>query len=232
MSIGQQLLDVPFGEMISSLGLAIAEAQFALDTNSMAILRQMGEPDTVTLPFCRVEYNSPESRTGDENADPLTVTDQDIQTSMLGAGFQPTFYQFAETIIEVKIAITMSFERDYSVTISSKKEQKEKYKKKTIARTTTVDASYSSKYNYTAEGSSLLRTRLVPVPPNTVVAQMIEMRTSAMQMAYDLKRQQVEAELALVQAKINAEAEEEAKKRAAAEQEAKEKAEKEKTEKK
>lgn len=199
MSIGQQLLDVPFGEMISSLGLAIAEAQFALDTNSMEILRQMGEADTVTLPFCRVNYKNGE----------LEINDEDISTSMLGAGFQPTFYQFAETIIEVKIAITISIDRDYSVKVSQTTDTKKQsgvVKKKTVARTTTVDASYSSKYNYTAEGSSLLRTRLVPVPPNSVVAQMIEMRTTAMQMEYDLKRQQIEADIAAAQAAINKEA--------------------------
>jgi hypothetical protein len=35
--------------------------------------------------------------------------------------------------------------------------------------TTPVDATYTSKYNYSAEGSSLLRTKLVPVPPPSVL---------------------------------------------------------------
>jgi hypothetical protein len=30
--------------------------------------------------------------------------------------------------------------------------------------TTTVDATYSSKYNYSAEGASLLRCNLLPIP--------------------------------------------------------------------
>lgn len=198
MSIGQQLLDVPFGEMISSLGIAIAEAQYNLDTNSMDILRQMGEKDTVTLPFCKVNYSGGE----------ISITDEDVSTSMIGAGFQPTFYQFAETIIEVKIAINISYERSYTRTSNVKEEVKDKRKKKRpIARTTTVDASYSSKYNYSAEGSSLLRTRLVPVPPNTVVAQMIDMRTTAMQLEFDLKRQQMEADLAAAQTAVNEKAE-------------------------
>lgn len=193
MSIGQQLLDVPFGEMISSLGLAIAEAQHKLDTNSMDILRQMGEKETVSLPFCRVNYDGND----------LTISDEEIPTSMIGAGFQPTFYQFAETIIEVKIAITMSYDIEKSVSVGSEMNSKAKYKKKTVSRTTTVDASYSSKYNYSAEGSSLLRTRLVPVPPNSVISQMLELRATAMQMDFELKRAQIEADIAAAQASIS-----------------------------
>ncbi len=199
MSIGQQLLDVPFGEMISSLGLAIAEAQCALDSNSIEILRQMGEPETVSLPFCTVKYDSGS----------LTIEDSEVPTSMIGAGFQPTFYQFAETIIEVKIAITMSYERDYSSSVSQSSDMRAKYKKKTVTRSTTVDASYSSKYNYSAEGSSLLRTRLVPVPPNNIISQMLELRGTAIQLNFEIERAKVEAELAIAQAEIAAKAAEE-----------------------
>ena len=200
MSIGQQLLDVPFGEMISSLGIAIAQAQQALDTNSINILKQMGEKDTVSLPFCTVEYKD----------NKVIIEDKPLETSMIGAGFQPTFYQFAETIIEVKIAINMSYEREYGVKSSVETSTKDarrskKEAKKPIARTTTVDASYSSKYNYSAEGSSLLRTRLVPVPPNTTIADIIELRSSAMQLAFDLERTKIEGEIAIAQAQAESE---------------------------
>lgn len=200
MSIGQQLLDVPFGEMISSLGIAIAQAQQALDTNSINILKQMGEKDTVSLPFCTVEYKD----------NKVIIDDKPLETSMIGAGFQPTFYQFAETIIEVKIAINMSYEREYGVKSSVETSTKDarrskKEAKKPIARTTTVDASYSSKYNYSAEGSSLLRTRLVPVPPNTTIADIIELRSSAMQLAFDLERTKIEGEIAIAQAQAESE---------------------------
>lgn len=200
MSIGQQLLDVPFDEMISSLGIAIAQAQQALDTNSINILKQMGEKDTVSLPFCTVEYKD----------NKVIIEDKPLETSMIGAGFQPTFYQFAETIIEVKIAINMSYEREYGVKSSVEASTKDarrskKEAKKPIARTTTVDASYSSKYNYSAEGSSLLRTRLVPVPPNTTIADIIEMRSSAMQLAFDLERTKIEGEIAIAQAQAESE---------------------------
>ena len=188
MSIGQQLLDVPFGEMVSSLGMAIAQAQCALDQNSIEILKMMGEADTVTLPMVEtMEYSNKK----------LTVKDKDFSTSMIGAGFQPTFYQFAETVIEVKMAISMSqessSERNTKTTETSNK--KNFWRNKSTARTTTVDATYSSKYNYSAEGSSLLRTRLVPVPPNTIIAQVIDMRNQAMNKIFELESKRIEAEL-------------------------------------
>lgn len=196
MSIGHQLLNVPFGKMISSLGRAIADAQRSLDENSIQILEEMGVDKTVSLPFVKVHYNEIDGG--------LELTDEPIQTSMIGAGFQPTFYQFAETIIEVKIAITMSYEytNSYNRKNESGSEASSTYSwdgrnsdydyKRTVTTATTVDAGYSNKYNYNTEGSSLLRTRLVPVPPNPLISQMIEMRSRAMEKVFDLKMRDCE----------------------------------------
>ena len=112
---------------------------------------------------------------------------------MIGAGFQPTFYQFAETVIEVKMAISMSqensSERNTKTTETTNK--KSFWRTKSTARTTTVDATYSSKYNYSAEGSSLLRTRLVPVPPNAIIAQVIDMRNQAMNKMFQIEADKI-----------------------------------------
>jgi len=51
-----------------------------------------------------------------------------------------------------------------------------------------VDASYSSKYSYSAEGSSLLRTKLATVPPPTI----LEERIRSMMDAADARRQPAE----------------------------------------
>lgn len=40
--------------------------------------------------------------------------------------------------------------------------------------TASVNASYSSKYDYKVEGSSLLRVRLVPVPPPAMLQEYME----------------------------------------------------------
>lgn len=200
MSIGHQLLNVPFGQMISSLGRAIADAQRSLDENSIQVMKEMGQDQTVSLPFVAVHYN--------ENDGGLEVTDAPLMTSMIGAGFQPTFYQFAETIIEVKIAITMSYEYSNSYQRKSETGTESTYDyqwkgknsdydyKRTVTTATTVDAGYSNKYNYNTEGSSLLRTRLVPVPPNSLISQMIEMRSRAMEKVFEMKMRECEKQIA------------------------------------
>lgn len=201
MSIGQQLLNVPFDEMICSLGTAIAQAQYQLDQNSIEILRIMGEDNTVSLPFVSVSYNDK----ADASGSPLTISDNEIATSMIGAGFQPTFYQFAETIIEVKIAISMSYENSYERTYGKEQEIKDtRLKKRPVTTTTTVDATYANKYNYSAEGSSLLRTRLVPVPPNPMISQVIEMRNQAMEKFFEIEMKKCEAEIEEASKKLEA----------------------------
>jgi len=69
----------------------------------------------------------------------------------------PTFYQFSESVIEVKIAITMARSTEFKVEAGGKLGWG--------PFSASVDASYSRKYDYKAEGSSLLRTTLVPLPP-------------------------------------------------------------------
>ncbi|SDB15053.1 hypothetical protein SAMN02910298_00804 [Pseudobutyrivibrio sp. YE44] len=192
MSIGTQLLDVPFADMVTSLGEAIANAQYALDQNSITLLKEMGVDGTVSLPFVSVSYNSsydPNKLGDEENSNnPFSINDAPMLTSMIGAGFQPTFYQFAETIIEVKIAIKISREREYTRNRNSKRDVEDKTeKKRPVTRSTTVDATYSNKYNYSAEGSSLLRTRLVPVPPNQTISQLIDMRNKVMEKYFEIE---------------------------------------------
>ncbi|MCL1487204.1 MAG: hypothetical protein MH186_04330 [Marinobacter sp.] len=115
--------------------------------------------------------------------------------SMMELGFTPTFYQFIDTIIEVKIAIKMTRTRESSRTLTeasrdsssssagSKRgggvfslfggKRSSSYAGKSSVQTTQVDATYSSKYSYSAEGASLLRTKLVPVPPPAILEERI-----------------------------------------------------------
>jgi hypothetical protein len=113
--------------------------------------------------------------------------------SMLELGFSPTFYQFVDTIIEVKIAIKIT--RTIEVGRSSRNTANQSANSSTKsagvkfgfgrvgvnsgatnnsqATTSQVDATYSAKYSYSAEGSSLLRTKLVPLPPPPILEERI-----------------------------------------------------------
>lgn len=304
--IGQELLDVPMGDMIHQMAIAIADAQRKLDENSIDTAQMMGGLETVTDPvtgevtftdsrvfFGKEKLLVPDAvtahnlstdlafrasvreamgagnftetnvvgatsaaftlsfmenhtnttftadyptagavalnltdkiyRTGDgSHANPYqyykftgtdsssdrvytevsqystniakasTLSDDSIlyvpsRLSMLELGFTPTFYQFVDTIIEVKISI--KYTQDGSQVNSSGSSNFNKNaahgglrglifggKNNKTVTTSHVNAAYSQKYSYSAEGSSLLRTKLVPIPPPAILEERIRLQ--------------------------------------------------------
>src|SRR6478609_2980186 len=164
MAIGQELLNVPFGEMVTSLGQAISQAQLQLDTTSMKIAQIMaGEA-----------YDVPDADGDGTHEERLLVQFGGEELSMLELGFTPSFYHFVDTIIEVKISITMS--NEISSSLSTFRGSFNSYFAifAAGASVSSVSASYASKYNYSAEGSSLIRTKIQPVPPPAIFEQRIK----------------------------------------------------------
>jgi len=145
-SVGQELLNVPFAEMVTKLGLGIANAQTDLDTNSAKVAKFMADTK-IPLPSIK---------------DPTKT----IEFPLISMGFFPGFYQFTESIIEVKMAITMATSTEKSVSASAKAGWG--------PFSASVNASYSSKYDYKVEGSSLLRVKLAPVPPPAILQEYME----------------------------------------------------------
>jgi hypothetical protein len=265
--IGQELLDVPMGDMIRQMAFAIAEAQIVLDQNSIDVAEMMGGLRTitdglgnVTFEDSRVFFGTEKVRKSDAierhnsiksiqqkaeirialgqaayhptiqtitNFDPttnptpiqtdkyveysgayyvkdgttskqiayedFTITSIDTASdanivelprriSMLECGFTPTFYQFVDTIIEVKISIKYTQEGESTISRTQNNNSSSvslgfgfaKVKAGKTVQTSQVNASYSQKYSYSAEGSSLLRTKLVPIPPPAVLEQRIQ----------------------------------------------------------
>lgn len=122
---------VPFDEMIAAVGTGIAEAQRKLDSISVEITKMMS---------------------GAESKDRIKLGDNAKTYSLLELGFTPTFYQFVDTVLEIKIAFSMNSEKSGDQTTVQ-------------AKSTTVDASYANRFSYPVEGSSVLRTKLVTVAP-------------------------------------------------------------------
>ncbi|MBC6907093.1 hypothetical protein DWB84_16750 [Saccharophagus sp. K07] len=179
MSIGTELLNAPFPEMIKTLGVSIAEAQYELDLVSMKIARMMAgyapdpEPEDGSLPA------SP--ATPERNM--LVPLGDGKQYSLLELGFTPNFYQFVDTLIEIKISISMSRETNFnrsSTTVNANvKGSVGFFSASASMRVSTVSASYASKYQYSAEGSSLMRTKLVPVPAPALLEERIRAMIAA-----------------------------------------------------
>lgn len=258
--IGQELLDVPMGDMIRQMAFAIAEAQVVLDQNSIEVAEMMGGLRTITDDAGNVTFEdsriylgtdkiskaaavelhnstnniqqkaeiramlngsfTPElDATFDPASDTLdtgkyaqvngviyihgtsgnveveprnfTITlDDDAagivslprRISMLECGFTPTFYQFVDTIIEVKISIKYTQEGTYNTASSFGNTSAPRRiglgflrgRSGRNVQTAQVNASYSQKYSYSSEGSSLLRTKLAVVPAPIVLQDRIE----------------------------------------------------------
>ena len=188
-SVGQDLLDVPFPEMVQKLALAIAESQMALDMNSIDVAQTLA---STMLPEETVIVAIEETVDADGKVTGTEVLYNEKEMPLLVYGLNPTFYEFTETIIEVKMSITMkterSAEREFGKKFSftNKTDIKTNFSAgggflgslfgapkvsasikntTTVAYTSTYNAKYSQKYSYNAEGTSLLRTTLKPVPP-------------------------------------------------------------------
>ena len=169
MAIGQELLDVPFGEMVTSLGVAIGHAQFELDRVSLQIAQMMAGQE-FTVPGEDGEPGEPQR---------LLVEFGGQQLSMLELGFTPSFYHFVDTIIEVKVSITIATERSFSGSSFRGSMSGSVGFFSAGARVSSVSASYASKFNYSAEGSSLIRTKIQPVPAPAILEERIRLLIGA-----------------------------------------------------
>lgn len=174
--IGEALSNVPIGQLIKNVALGIAEGQTAVDVESIRTAQMMSgygpnkiDGQTMEMEDYRVAFGR------DADGKPELV-------SMMELGFTPVFYQFIDTLIEVKMAITVTRNNDNvvknkgnetSVSVNRKRYFGWFSSSSVTVRSTPVDATYASKYSYTAEGSSLVRTKMVPVPPPAILEERI-----------------------------------------------------------
>jgi hypothetical protein len=160
--------------MVLKLASAIAEGQYKLDMVSCKIAKFMG--DKKAAPVYLPDLTDEEGK-------------KEIVTSLIGAGFQPTFYQFTDTIIEVKMAISMNQTTEASISMEASAGWG--------PFSASVNASYSSKYSYSVEGSSLLRTKITPLPPNPFMQKVLDMKAQQMQQEFNIKMKEMEIQLEL-----------------------------------
>ncbi len=77
--------------------------------------------------------------------------------SMIELGFVPNFYQFVDTVINMKIAITITKNKEGQYNLNA----------------ATVDANYSSSYDYKMELAASVQTKIVPIPPPAILEERI-----------------------------------------------------------
>src|SRR4051812_20895090 len=128
--IARMLEQAPLGSLVESLGIAIANAQFAMDQNSLAILEKMAAEE-VTL------HNG---------SKPVTKT-------LLDLGFSPSFYHITEANVEARVAFSSSQSQEATVGASVR------VGSAFSMVCAQVNASYTNKYSFHAEGSSSISAR-------------------------------------------------------------------------
>lgn len=168
MAVGQELLDVPIADMVRDLAGAVAEGQLALDRASIDTLKFLAsQANAIELIPEVVEVIAPTSSSvgvngQNVNVPGVSVTQQPttpVKTTLLQAGLLPTFYQFTEALIEVKLSVTL---KQSSTTETSGRPGFTR--RSVMAFAAPVNFRNASTYSHTAEGSSLLRVTMKPVP--------------------------------------------------------------------
>lgn len=168
MAIGQELLDIPIADMVRDLASAVAEGQLSLDRASIDTLRFLAsDANAIDLipQVTEVIASAPTTISvggSDVTVPGVSVTQQPVapvKTTLLQAGLLPTFYQFTEALIEVKLSVTLK------ETGATQTDGRPGFGKRGVmAFAAPVNFRNASTYSHTAEGSSLLRVTMKPVP--------------------------------------------------------------------
>ena len=153
MSVGHELLDVPLPDMVTKLALGIADAQRALDENSVETAKVLAVETIEVVPGV--------TETIDADGGVTFVNAPAIPMSLLQVGLNPTFYQFAEATIEVSMDIKTTTATETNVAVSAKA----KVGFSMWSASIQVDVEHNRKFGKEVHGTSRLVTRLVPVPP-------------------------------------------------------------------
>lgn len=138
---GKLLASMPIDAMITMLGTGVARAQEALDKRGIDAARALGET-MVSLP---------------DPKDPSIVRNR----SLLSLGFVPTFYQFSEASLELKVEMHYQVEENLNV----HGEANVSGNMGPVAIAASANADYGRKFGMDASMMTHLRLNLVSVPP-------------------------------------------------------------------
>lgn len=157
-SVGQELLDVPLPEMVLKLALGIAEAQKALDENSVETSKALADT-TIPLVMAVTQTIAADGTVSFTNAAPVDV-------ALLQIGLLPTFYQFSEATIEVSMDIKTTTSTETNINMGVKANVGFSMWSASVS----LDVSHNRKFGKEVKGTSRLVTKLVPVPPPPRIA--------------------------------------------------------------
>lgn len=159
--VGNELAEVPFGDFLANVAQGIADGQRALDLTSVQTLVALSQiivdvipevtevitPESLTVP---VSGQNPVQVTG---ARVSTIVSPAIKMNALQAGIVPTFYQFTEATIQLKMSVQMREELDSQGKRSGIR-----------AFSSSVNFRTKNTFSYSVEASSSVTAVIRPVP--------------------------------------------------------------------
>jgi hypothetical protein len=162
--VGSELQEVPFGEMIRSIAQGIADGQHALDLAAVQTLIALSNTYVDVIPEIS-EVITPQPLTVPISGQPsievtgarvTAVASDPVQMTALQAGLLPTFYQFTEVDIDLKMSIQLrqvtQTETDGTQSVGI------------FAFGSHVNFRNQNTYSYSVDASSSVTATLKPVP--------------------------------------------------------------------
>jgi len=165
--VGNELQEANFGEILRSVAQGIADGQRALDLAAIQTLTVLSNTPVDIIPEV-AEVITPQPITVPISGQPsiqvtgarVTATPSPaIQMSALQAGLLPTFYQFTEATIDLKISIQL---RQATETDTDGSTQTNAI----FAFASHVNFRTQNTYSYQVDASSSVTATLKPVPAN------------------------------------------------------------------
>ena len=139
-----ELLGGPLGELISSIGKGVGDAQAALDEGA---LRQ-----TLELYDTSMDHQ----RTGEELK---------LLNLIRGMGYQPTFYTIPETEVEAQVSLSLDLRSEQSSPVGGN--SLSRY----AVNATPLNAGNVNRFGLQSSAMAKLKFKVVPVPPPTSVSE-------------------------------------------------------------
>ena len=165
-SVGAELQEAGFGEIISSIAKGIADGQRALDRDALDTLIVLSKTMVPVIPeisevITGQPITVPISGAGSIQVTGARVTatpSDPVEMSALQCGLLPTFYQFTEAVIDLNLSI--------QIRIATQTESDGSQNTGLFAFASHVNFRTQNTFSYQVSASSSVTATMKPVPPN------------------------------------------------------------------
>lgn len=164
--VGNELQEVDFGELVRSIAQGIADGQRALDLSSIKTLQVLANTTVKVIPEVSEVITPAPIQVNVSGQPPIWVTgarvlasaSEPVPMTALQAGLLPTFYQFTEATIQLKVSIQL---RQAEQTDTDQSRQSGIF-----AFASHVNFRAQNTFSYSVDAAASVNVTMRPVPPS------------------------------------------------------------------